>query len=147
MDKLMTFKTNHFKISESVSTFVATVVSQLQMNKPLVLADLVGLEEELVAHVARELPHALLLVLATFDVDCESRAHLVPSKKCLRLKKFINYKIFILKINQPKNLSNLLTLCHRPRRQMVFHQYGISCDRSVVTSCQNACHIEYSRNR
>jgi len=72
------------------------------MNEPLVLADLVGLEEELVAHVARELPHALFLVLATFDVDCESRAHLVPSEKCLRLKKLIHYKIFTFKINQPK---------------------------------------------
>ena len=77
---MMNIKTNHFQISESVAALVAAVVSQLQMNEPFVLADLVGLEEELVTHVTRVLPHPLLLVLASFDVDCESRSHLVPDE-------------------------------------------------------------------
>ena len=76
----MNIKTNHFQISESVAALVAAVVSQLQMNEPFVLADLVRLEEELVAHVTRVLPHPLLLVLASFDVDCQSRSHLVPDE-------------------------------------------------------------------
>jgi hypothetical protein len=67
--KIICLKTNHFEIPESIAALVAAVVSQLQMDKSLVLADLVGLEEELVAHVARVLPHPLLLVLASFDVD------------------------------------------------------------------------------
>ncbi len=51
------------------------------MKKPLVLSDLVGLKEELVAHVARIFSHTFLFAVNPLDVHCQSRSHLVPKTK------------------------------------------------------------------